>query len=121
MSVLAHYKFALCYENNASQPGYVSEKITDCFCARCVPIYYGSPGVEELIPQDCWINARQFKTFREMQDFIESVTLQRHAEYLAAIDDFMHSPKLDFFSTDHCFTALAEGLGLRRKTITDVH
>ena len=38
---MAHYRFALCYENNAHQPGYVSEKISDCICARCVPIYYG--------------------------------------------------------------------------------
>lgn len=115
VSRMAHYKFALCYENNASQPGYVSEKITDCFCARCVPIYYGSPGVEEMIPQDCWINARQFKNFREMQDFIVNMTPERHAEYLAAMDDFMHSSKLEFFSTNHYFTTLAEGLGFNKK------
>ena len=53
--------------------------------------------------------------FREMQDFIVNMTPERHAEYMAAIDDFMHSPKLDFFSTDHYFTTLAEGLGFKRK------
>jgi hypothetical protein len=115
VAVMSHYKFALCFENNASQPGYVSEKITDCLCARCVPIYYGSPGVEDLIPQNCWIDAKRFRNFREMQDFIVNMTRERHAEYLAAIEDFMHSPKLDFFSTDHYFTTLAEGLGFKKK------
>ena len=115
VAVMARYKFALCFENNASQPGYVSEKITDCFCARCVPIYYGAPGVEDLIPQNCKIDARQFRNFREMQDFIVNMTPERHAEYLSAIEDFMHSPALDFFSTDHYFTTLAEGMGLTRK------
>lgn len=114
VAVMSRYKFALCFENNASQPGYVSEKITDCFCARCVPIYYGAPGVEDLIPQDCWIDARQFRNFHEMQSFILGMTPERHAEYLSAIDDFMHSPALDFFSTDHYFTTLAEGLGFIR-------
>ena len=115
VSCMAHYRFALCYENNASQPGYVSEKITDCFCARCVPIYYGSPGVEDLIPQDCWIDAKRFRNFREMQDFIVNMTPERHAEHLAAIEDFMHSSALDFFSTDHYFTTLAEGVGFKKK------
>lgn len=115
VSRMANYKFALCYENNASQPGYVSEKITDCFCARCVPIYYGSPGVEELIPRSCWIDARQFGTFQDMYDFIANMTPERHAEYLSAIDDFMHSEVLNFFSTNHYFMALAEGLGFKRR------
>ena len=115
VAVMSRYKFALCFENNASQPGYVSEKITDCFCARCVPIYYGAPGVADLIPQDCWIDARQFRDFREMQDFIMGMTPERHAEYLSAIEDFMHSSALDFFSTEHYFSTLAEGLGFRQK------
>lgn len=71
--------------------------------------------MKDKIPQDCWINARQFKNFREMQDFIVNMTPERHAGYMAAIDDFMHSPKLDFFSTDHYFTTLAEGLDFKRK------
>ena len=115
VAVMSRYKFALCFENNASQPGYVSEKITDCFCARCVPIYYGAPGVADLIPQDCWIDARQFKNFREMQNFILGMTPERHAKYLKAIEDFMHSSALDFFSTEHYFSTLAEGLGFRQK------
>jgi len=50
-----------------------------------------------------------------MQDFIVNMTPERHAGYMAAIDDFMHSPKIVFFSTDHYFTTLAEGLGFKRK------
>ena len=118
VAYMANYKFALCYENNASQPGYVSEKITDCFCARCVPIYFGSPGVEALIPRDCWIDARQFRNFREMQEFIMNMTPEHHARYLSAIEDFMHSSMLDYFSTNHYFKTLAEGLGLKKSCST---
>lgn len=111
---MAKYKFALCYENNASEPGYISEKITDCFCARCVPIYYGSKGVEKRIPTECWIDARQFQSNDDMAKFIVSMTPRCHARYLEAIEDFMHSPALNFFSTENYFRTLAEGLGLKR-------
>ena len=114
VACMAKYKFAICFENNVSQAGYISEKITDCFCARCVPVYYGSPGVEKLIPRECWIDARQFRDYAEMESFLVDMPQSRHAEYLSAIEDFMHSPALDFFSTEHYFRTLAEGLGLER-------
>lgn len=38
------YKFCIAYENS-SYPGYVTEKIMDCFYAGCIPIYWGSPSV----------------------------------------------------------------------------
>ena len=116
---MANYKFALCFENSVSQPGYVSEKITDCFCARCVPVYYGSEGTEELIPKECWIDYRQFDDFADLARFLSCMPRERHAKYLSAIDDFMHSPQLDFFSTEHYFTTLANGLGFSaRKDIS---
>ena len=114
VACMAKYKFALCFENNASQPGYISEKITDCLCARCVPVYYGSKGLEKRIPKECWIDARQFGDYAEMESFLVGMPQSRHAEYLAAIEGFMHSPELDFFSTEHYFRTLAEGLGLPR-------
>lgn len=109
---MANYRFALCFENNAHQPGYISEKITDCFCARCVPVYYGSEGTEELIPRDCWIDARAFRHYRDLEAFLVGMSAERHAAYIRAIDDFMKSPRLDFFSTEHYFRTLADGLGL---------
>ena len=117
VATMANYKFALCFENNARQPGYISEKITDCFCARCVPVYYGSDGASDLIPQECWIDFRKFGDLDELADFIVGMPSSRHAEYLAAIEDFMHSPRLDFFSTEHYFRTLADGLGLVRRQV----
>ncbi len=36
--------FNICIEN-ASYPGYFSEKVLDCFCAGTIPIYYGDPEI----------------------------------------------------------------------------
>lgn len=108
---IAAYKFALCFENNASEPGYISEKITDCLCARCVPIYYGSKGTDELIPRDAWIDLRDFRNFAELGNFLSSMNEERYNQYIAAIDQFMESKKLNFFSTDHFCGTIANVLG----------
>ena len=107
---IAKYKFALCFENSASEPGYISEKITDCFCARCVPIYYGSKGTDELIPRDAWIDLRDFRNFRELARFIEEMDEARYNRYIGAIDRFMASDRLSFFSTDHFCGVIADRL-----------
>jgi len=108
---IAKYKFALCFENNASEPGYISEKITDCLCARCVPIYYGSKGTEEMIPRDAWIDMRDFHDFGELCAFLLSIDEARYNRYVEAIDRFMASDRLDFFSTDHFCGVIADHLG----------
>lgn len=115
VATMANYKFALCFENNASQPGYISEKILDCFCARCVPIYYGSRGIEKRIPRECFIDCHDFKNFQDLENYILSMSEAEHAHYVNAINQFMKSPAANFFSTDHYFRTLAEGLGLKRR------
>ena len=112
---MAGYKFALCYENNALQPGYISEKILDCFCARCVPIYYGSDGIEDMIPCACWINAKEFPSLETMLSFITNMKEKEHNAILESIERFLNSSACDFFSTEHYFTSLAEGIGLERR------
>jgi alpha(1,3/1,4) fucosyltransferase len=42
---LPKYKFNLCFEN-ASYPGYATEKLMDAYCGGTIPIYWGSPTIE---------------------------------------------------------------------------
>ena len=91
--------------------GYISEKITDCFCARCVPVYYGSKGTESLIPRDAWIDLREFRSFAALGTFLSGMDEAQYSRYIAAIDRFMRSDRLDFFSTEHFYGAIADRLG----------
>jgi len=43
------YRFGIAYENTA-WPGYVTEKIIDCFVAGVVPVYLGAPDVSDYVP-----------------------------------------------------------------------
>lgn len=113
---MAHYKFALCYENNAHQPGYVSEKISDCICARCVPIYYGSDGIEDRVPSECFINAKRFKSLGEMKEFITAMSEAEHQRYIDAMDDFCKSDLAKKFTMKYFADCFAAALGLKKKS-----
>lgn len=68
--VLPNYKFSLCYENIIDEPGYITEKIFDCFRARCVPVYWGAPNVTDYIDKDTFIDRREFKSNKELEDYL---------------------------------------------------
>lgn len=89
VSQIAHYRFSLCFENSVGQPGYLSEKIFDCFCARSVPIYLGSRGNEAFLPEGAYVDWRQFRSPADLLSFLRNVGASEHADYLRKIDRFM--------------------------------
>jgi hypothetical protein len=92
IDVLGKYKFSLCYENT-SFPGYITEKIFDCFAAGCIPIYLGAPDAAEAIPPDCFIDARRFRDLHSLERFLWSVNAQAAQRYIEAAAEFIHSPR----------------------------
>ena len=51
------YKFNLAFEN-ASYPGYATEKIIQAFAAGCIPVYWGDPSIDEQFNNKTFINVR---------------------------------------------------------------
>jgi hypothetical protein len=49
------YKFIVCFENSYND-GYITEKIFNCFLAKTIPIYSGSPIVDKFLNTDSFIN-----------------------------------------------------------------
>lgn len=43
---LAPYKYSIAIENS-SIPGYFTEKLSECYLANCMPIYYGAPNIAD--------------------------------------------------------------------------
>src|SRR5277367_5363493 len=62
IETLRNYKFSYCYENMRDEPGYISEKIFNCFEAGCIPIYWGASNITHFIPSNCFISRTDFKT-----------------------------------------------------------
>ena len=92
VKTIAHYKFMICFENSVGNPGYISEKIYDCFNARVVPIYYGTKENSDLLPRGTFIDWRNFRSPSKLLAFLRSITPAEHARYLKAINDWMASP-----------------------------
>jgi len=55
----SRYKFAIAFEN-ASTPGYTTEKITDAFASGAVPIYWGDPKVAQDFNPEAFVNCHDF-------------------------------------------------------------
>jgi alpha(1,3/1,4) fucosyltransferase len=101
-SVLKQYRFAICYENIRDLPGYITEKLFDCFFAGCVPVYWGAGNVTDHIPPECFIDRREFATHEELYTFMKGMDDTRYAGYLDSIREFLRSPRAYPFSAT-CF------------------
>lgn len=95
------YKFAICYENARNIPGYITEKIFDCFFAGCVPVYWGAPNITDYIPEDTFIDRRNFKTYEELYGYLNNISDREYINYLNAVKNFIKSDKLYPFSAEY--------------------
>lgn len=51
---LNNYRYALVMENQR-QPGYITEKLLDCFVSGTLPLYWGAPDIFTYIPEQATI------------------------------------------------------------------
>jgi hypothetical protein len=89
--VLTRTRFAICYENVRDLPGYITEKIFDCFFSGCVPVYWGASNVTNHIPADCFVDRRQFRDTEEVYQFLKAMTELEFGGYQQRIATFLRS------------------------------
>lgn len=100
--VLSNTRFSICYENVRDLPGYITEKIFDCFFSGCVPVYWGASNIQDYIPRDCFIDRRQFDAMSELYAFMKAMTESDFIGYQQRIADFLQSKAAYPFSSE-CF------------------
>lgn len=66
------YKFSIASEN-ATFPGYTTEKILTSLEAHTIPIYWGDPQVYMHINPKCFINCNEIKSIEEVINLIEKI------------------------------------------------
>jgi len=112
LTTMSHYKFALCYENQCNINGLISEKIFDCFYAKTIPIFWGAENVLEYIPEACFIDKRNFASYEELFDYINSMTCEEYNERVNAINDFLSSNEFSYYTasnfTDRVYKSLVQ-------------
>lgn len=73
------YKFALAIEN-ASHPGYLTEKFAQAAQSNCVPIYWGDPTITDYLNPKAFINCHEFDSIEELVEHIRMLD-QDDAKY----------------------------------------
>ena len=101
--VMSHFKYAICFENCVF-PGYVTEKIFDCFLAGCIPVYFGAPDIADFIPPETFVDYRQFSGFADLDQFLLAMSEVEARRYLDAARDFLASTSSDKFTVDYMVT-----------------
>lgn len=100
LSTLKNYKFCICFENMSDQPGWISEKMQDCFTAGCIPIYWGATNIEKIIPENCYIDMRKFKNFEELSFYMNNFDEAQYLSMTENIKKFTKIPQAGWFSYD---------------------
>ena len=97
VETVSKYKFVVCLENIA-YPGYVTEKIMDCFVAGAIPVYFGAPDIDKFIPANSYIDFRNFGNLEELEKYLLSLTdfeilkiIETGSEFIASDIGRLHS------------------------------
>ncbi|VVE14873.1 glycosyltransferase family 10 domain-containing protein [Pandoraea terrigena] len=88
--VLANYRFSLCFEN-MPMTGYLTEKIFDCLYAGTVPVYWGAPDVDSLVPAEAFVDMRDYAGYDEVCDAVLSMSDGRWQEMREAGRQFLRT------------------------------
>ncbi len=91
--VLGNYRFAIAYENVKNVPGYITEKIFDCFFAGTVPVYLGANNITKHIPAGCFIDKRDYGSYEELYEYLITMSNETYLRYLENIEAFLKSDK----------------------------
>lgn len=98
--VLIKTRFSICYENVCDLPGYITEKIFDSFFSGCVPIYWGANNVKDYIPEDCFVDRREFKDTESLYHFLKTISEHDYMGYQKRIASFLSSDAAKPFSSE---------------------
>lgn len=70
INYIKKFKFHICYEN-ASYPGYTTEKLMHALYANTLPIYWGSETVSVDFNPNAFVNRANFDSDEEMIEYIQ--------------------------------------------------
>ena len=110
--ILAKYKFAICYENSRAFPGYITEKIFDCFFSLCIPIYLGAPNINDYIPEELYIDKNAFPTYTLLYEFISTMTSSEYKTIIERIYNFTASQNILLFSAERFAEKIVQNIDI---------
>ena len=97
---LEKYKFCYAFENAININGYITEKIFDCFISGTIPIYLGSNTINELVPKNCFIDAKKFASIEQIHLYISSIKESDYLSMQENISNFLNTEKAKKYTNE---------------------
>jgi hypothetical protein len=90
-NTLSSYKFQFCLENCIGYEGYMTEKVFDALMCRNIPVYHPSTptSLNNVLPNNIFINMYDFKSFDELNLYLNSINSSEYIDYIDRIDSFI--------------------------------
>jgi len=104
LETLNNYKFYVCFENCYDEywsNNYVTEKIYDCFASKIIPIYYGAYNIEDIIPNDLYIDYRDYKNNKEgLLEKIKNITENEYVDITEKAFEYYNNKNLYWYEEE---------------------
>lgn len=92
-SILKNYKFAFAIENNISERGYFGEKALDCLHCGVLPVYLGTPNIEEYLPDYSYIDLRKFNSLDDLDLYLNNISEDDYKIRMKKVHNFLTHSK----------------------------
>lgn len=96
---LSQYRFSICFENMV-MPGWITEKIFDCFYVGTIPIYLGAPDIEKYVHKNCFIDMRDFDSYDELYAYLLSLSDEDISSFREAARGYLSSEQYQPFTKE---------------------
>jgi hypothetical protein len=73
LETLSQYRFCLCLENTPMK-GWLTEKLFDCLYSGTVPVYWGAPDIETLVPPEAYVDFREYTNWDDVWSHIRGMS-----------------------------------------------
>lgn len=90
LETISGYRFSICFENMVL-PGYMTEKMVDCFVAGTVPLYLGAPDIETLVPVESFVDMRNFNSYDQVDNYMNSANEHDAIRMIRAGRDYLRT------------------------------
>jgi hypothetical protein len=90
-AVLKEFRFSICFENQGDLPGYITEKIFDCFVCGTVPIYLGAPNISSYLPKESFIDMSEIPGFDALERLLLALGPRELADLRRAGTEYVKS------------------------------
>lgn len=107
LKTISGFQFSLCFENFI-YPGYITEKIIECFVAGVIPVYLGAPDVSEFIPSNTFINACNYSTWDDVLSKLNTIGPKEANEMISNGRKFLSSEQARLYTYEGFATFMEE-------------